>query len=220
MTSWIEPPPPQKGMGCFAKGCLILIAFFILLGLAFIGGTFFAVRYLRTAYFPTTHVQLPTATATEQEQQVVRARWDSFEKAARTHQPARIEMTADDLNALIASEPKLRGKAYVSIDKNVGRLQVSIPLDAVRWLRGHYINAECAVQSSVSGDPRDARITSLLINGRSLGEEGLTWHQSWWPLRRYILDWSKENNLWSEGNDLKTFEIGDGKVILETKGGE
>jgi hypothetical protein len=114
----------------------------------------------------------------------------------------------------------LRGKAYVSIDKNVGRLQVSIPLDAVRWLKGHYINAECAVQSSVSGDPRDARITSLLINGRSLGEEGLTWHQSWWPLRRYILDWSKENNLWSEGNDLKTLEIGDGKVILETKGGE
>src|SRR5438128_1487399 len=149
MTTWIEPPPPQARMGCFAKGCLILIAFFVLLGLAFIGGTFFAVRYLRTAYFPTMHVQLPATAATEQEQQLVRARWDSFEKAARTHQPARIEMTADDLNALIASEPKLRGKAYVSIDKNVGRLQVSIPLDAVRWLRGHYINAECAVQSAV-----------------------------------------------------------------------
>src|SRR5207244_7772403 len=127
MTTWIEAPPPQKGMGCFAKGCLILIAFFIFLGLAFIGGTFFAVRYLRTAYFPTTPVQLPTSAAAEQEQQLVRARWDSFEKAAHTHQPARIEMTADDLNALIASEPTLRGKPYVSIDGNVARLQVSIP---------------------------------------------------------------------------------------------
>lgn len=213
MTTWIEPPPPQKGMGCFAKGCLILIAFFILLGLAFIGGTFFAVRYLRTAYFPTTHVQLPTATATEQEQQVVRARWDSFEKAARTRQSARIEMTADELNALIASEPKLRGKAYVSIDNNVARLQVSIPLDAVRWLRGHYFNAECAVQSAVGGNPADAQITSIVVNGQPVAEEALRWQYGSWSLRRYLSDWSEENN-------LKTFEIGDGKVILETKGGD
>ena len=28
MTAWIEPPPPQRGMGCFAKGCLILCGFF------------------------------------------------------------------------------------------------------------------------------------------------------------------------------------------------
>lgn len=220
MTTWIEAPPPQKGMGCFAKGCLILIAFFILLGLAFIGGTFFAVRYLRTTYFPTTHVQLPTGAATEKEQQLVRARWDSFEKAARAHHPARIEMTADDLNALIASEPDLRGKAYVSIDNNVGHLQVSIPLDAVRWLRGHYVNAECTVQSSVSGDPRDVRITSIVVNGRPVGEEVLSWQSGPWSLRRYLLAWSDEYNLWSEGNDLKTFEIRDGKVILETKGGE
>jgi hypothetical protein len=213
MTTWIEPPPPQKGMGCFAKGCLILIAFFILLGLAFIGGTFFAVRYLRTAYFPTTHVQLPAGAATEQEQQVVRARWDSFEKAARAHEPARIEMTANELNALIASEPELRDKAYVSIDNNVGRLQVSIPLDAVRWLRGHYINAECAMQSAVGGNPADARITSIVVNGRPIGEEALRWQYGSWSLRRYLSDWSEKNN-------LKTFEIGDGKVILETKGGE
>ena len=213
MTTWIEPPPLQKGMGCFAKGCLILIAFFILLGLAFIGGTFFAVRYLRTAYFPTTHVQLPAGAATENEQQVVRARWDSFEKAARAHQPARIEMTADDLNALIASEPKWRDKAYVSVDKNVGRLQVSIPLDAVRWLRGHYINAECVVQSAVGGNPADARITSIVVNDRPIGEEALRWQYGSWSLRRYLSDWSEENN-------LKTFEIEDGKVILETKGGD
>src|SRR5438309_3099401 len=128
MTTWIEAPPPQRGMGCFAKGCLILIAFFILLGLAFVGGTFFAVRYLRSTYFPTQQVQLPANTATENEQQSARTKWNSFERDAHAQAPARIEMTADELNALIASEPKLRGKARVSIDNNVGRLQVSIPL--------------------------------------------------------------------------------------------
>ena len=34
MTSWIEPPPKQKGMGCLGKGCLLIIAFLLLLAVA------------------------------------------------------------------------------------------------------------------------------------------------------------------------------------------
>ncbi len=211
-ASWIDPSPPQQGMGCFTKGCLILIAFCILLGLAFIGGTFYAVHYLRTAYFPKTSVLLPAVTASEQEQQLARAHWHSFERAARAHAPAHIEMTADELNALIASEPKLRGKAFVTIEDNVGHLRVSVPLEEVRWLRGHYINAECTVQSAVGGRPADARITSIIVNGKPVAEEGLNWRGPW-SFRRYIEEWT-------ETNDLKRFEIENGKVILETKGSE
>jgi hypothetical protein len=209
--TWIEPPPAQKGMGCFAKGCLILVAFFILLGAAFVGGTYLAVRYLRSAYFPTTPVQLPTTATTQEEQGPVRVRWKSFEKAARAHEAARIELTADDLNALIATEPKLRGNAFVSIEDNVCRLQLSLPLEDVRWLRGHYLNAECTVQSAIGGNPADLRITSIVVNGRAVGEAVLDWQYQSWSLRHYLLDWSERNN-------LKTFEIGDDKVILETKG--
>src|ERR1700730_3839160 len=119
---WIEPPPPQRGMGCFSKGCLILTVFFIVLALAFMGGTFYAVRYLRSNYFPETQVELPANAASEREQKVALANWRIFERAARAHMPARIEMTADELNALIAANPKLRGKAYVTIEDNVARL--------------------------------------------------------------------------------------------------
>jgi hypothetical protein len=209
-AAWIEPPPPQRGMGCFAKGCLILVIFFIVLAIAFVGGSYLAIRYLRTEYFPRTHVQLSTSIATEQEQETVRARWDAFEKAARAGDPARIELTADDLNALIDSEPKLRGKAHVSIDNNVGHLQVSIPLADVRWLRGHYVNAECTVQSAVGGHPDDARITRIVVNGRSVGEEVLRWQYRSWSLHRYMSDWSNDNN-------LERFEIEDDKVMLQTK---
>jgi len=211
-TSWIEPPPPQRGMGCFAKGCLILVVFVIVLVIAFIGGSYLAIRYLRSEYFSTTHVQLPTSMATEQEQETVRARWDAFEKAAHAGEPARIELTADDLNALIDSEPKLRGKAHVSVDNDVGHLQVSIPLADVRWLRGHYINAECTVQSAAGGSPADARITRIVVNGRSVGEEVLRWQYRSWSLRGYMSDWSNNNN-------LERFEIEDGKVVLQTKEG-
>jgi hypothetical protein len=209
-ATWIEPPPPQQGTGCCAKGCLILVVFFIVLGIAFVGGSYLAFRYLRREYFPTSHVQLSTSMATEQEQETVRARWDAFEKAARAHEPARIEMTADELNALIDSEPRLHGRAHVSIKNNVAHLQVSIPLANVRWLRGHYINAECAVQSAADGSPSDARITRILVNGRSVGEDVLRWQYGSWSLRRYISDWSNDNN-------LEKFEIDDGKVLLQTK---
>jgi hypothetical protein len=211
MTTWIEPPPPQKGMGCFAKGCLILAVFFVLLVCAFIAGSVLAARYLRTHYFPTTGIELPAAAPTQQEEQAVRARWQTFDTHARAHEPARIELSADEINALIASESGLRGKAHVTIEDNVARLKVSIPLDEVWWLRGHYINGECTVQSSVSGHPGDVRITSIIVNGRPVADEALQWQYGPWSVRRYINDWAADKN-------LKTFEIRDGKVILETKG--
>jgi hypothetical protein len=207
--TWIEPPPPQRGMGCFAKGCLILIAFFVLLGLAFIGGTYVAVRYLRAEYSSTTRAALPSPSPSEQEQQDVRARWDTFERTARAHQPARIELTADDINALIASEAALRGKGHVSIEDNVAHLQVSIPLDDFRWLRGHYLNAECRIEASANGDPNQARITQITVNGQPVGEEVLRWQP--WSLRNYISNWSSEKN-------LERFEITNGRVILQTRG--
>jgi hypothetical protein len=208
-SSWIEPPPAQRGLGCFVKGCLILVVFFILLALAFLAGTYYAARYLRTEYFSTAHKRLPISQATVEEENMVRARWDAFEKAARAHEPARIDLTADDLNALIAAEPRLRGDAYVTIEDDTAHLQISMPIGRSWWLRGRYINARCTVQSAPSGKPEDARVTSIIVNGRPVGEEFLSWQYGSWSFNRYVRTWAGETN-------LKTFEISDGKVILET----
>jgi hypothetical protein len=212
-SSWIEPPPQQRGLGCFAKGCLILVVFVILLALAFVAGTYFAARYLRTEYFSAHHDRLPNSQATTDEEEAARARWDAFEKSARVNQAARIELSADDLNALIASEPKLHGNAFVTIEDNTAHLQLSMPLGRSRWLTGRYINAQCSVQSAPSAKPEDARITSIIVNGRPVGEEFLSWQYGSWSFKRYLSDWTTQTN-------LKTFEISDGKVILETNGSD
>lgn len=208
-SSWIEPPPQRHGVGCFAKGCLILAVFFILLGLAFVAGTYYAAKFLRTEYFSGDHERLPISQATVEEEEAVRARWNAFDKAARAHEPARIELTSDNINALIAAEPKLHGDAYVTIEGDTAHLQVSIPAGRNWWLRGRYINAQCSVQSATSGKPEDARITSIIVNDRPVGEEFLSWQYGSWSFKRYVSDWTTETN-------LKTFEIADGKVILET----
>ena len=207
-SSWIEPPPQRHGLGCFAKGCLILVVFFLLLGLAFVAGYYFAQKH---EYFSTHHEPLPTSRATIDEEEAVRARWEAFEKSAKANESARIELTADDLNALIASEPKLSGNAYVTIDGAIGHLQISMPLGKGRWFRGRYVNAQCSVQSGPNGNPEDVRISSIVVNGQPVGQEALEWRNERMPsFRSYIANWITEAS-------LKTFEISDGKVILETK---
>ncbi len=210
-SSWIEPPPPERGFGCFGKGCLILVVFFILLGVAFFGGTYYAVRYLRMEFYSAEHLRLPASRATLEEEDEVRARWEAFEKSAKAHESARIELTAADLNALIAAEPRLRGNAYLSIDDSTARLQLSLPAGRSRWLRGRYLNAQCSVESGASRKPGDARIVSIVVNGRPVGDEALGWKFGSWAPNRFIADWTNDYS-------LETFEIADGKVILESKG--
>jgi hypothetical protein len=211
MTTWIEPPPPQKRMGCFAKGCLILVCFFVLLCAAFIGGTFMAIRYLKSEYLSQHGTDLPAATPSEQEQQAALSKWDAFELHARAHESARIELTADELNALVAAEPMLRGKAHVTLDGDVGRLKVSIPLTNMRWVEGRYMNGECTVQSGPTGEPNELRITNIVVNERPVPDEVLQMQYGPWSIRRFINDWGSAQN-------LKTAEIRDSRVILETKG--
>jgi hypothetical protein len=174
--------------------------------LAFIGGTYFAVRYLRTV-FP--NYSRRSAAATRLRRSSNRREHIGMLLSGRArHTPARDERRT--LNALIASEPKLRGKAHVSITDNIGRLQVSVPLDDARFFRGHYINAECTVEAAEDGNPDDARLTRVVINGKTMPGDALNWRGPW-SLHRYISDWT-------ESRDLKKFEIRDGKVILETRG--
>lgn len=209
-SSWIEPPPHQRGLGCFAKGCLILLVLGFLLCLAFVAGTYYAAKFVRTSeYFSTEHTLLPISHASVDEENAIRARWNAFDKAARAHEPARIELSADDINALIATDPTVRGDAYVTIEGNAAHLQVSIPIAQRWWMPGRYVNAQCSVQSGSSGKPEDARITSIIVNGRPVGEEFLSWQYGVWSFKRYVGQWTGETN-------LKTFEISDGKVILET----
>ena len=211
MTPYLEPPPPQRRMGCLTKGCLILACFFLFLSVAFVCGTYVAIRYLKSEYLPRAGSELPVATPSDQEQQAAMAKWDAFDTRARAHESARLELTGDELNALVAAEPMLRGKAHVALEGDIARLQVSIPLTNMRWLDGRYMNGECTIQSGLTGDASELRITNIVINGRPVPDEVLQMQYGPWSIRRFFNDWSAEKN-------LKTVEIHDGRVILETKG--
>ena len=230
MTSWIEPPPKQKGMGCLGKGCLLIILFLLLLVVAFVIGF----------YVGTKPREIPQVQTSEDEQNAVRTRWDEFEAASRNEQvmnppvptlsplpdvtpppdvtptpvatPAsanRIELTANDINQLIARGRRTRGKAFVSIDNDVARVQVTIPLEKVGF-RGRYLNGEFAIRASPDRNPRNLQVTQMSLTGVPDGVlNSLLGARS---VQSYVDEFASEHG-------IATFTIENNKVILETNGG-
>jgi hypothetical protein len=169
MNGWIEPPPRQKGMGCFGKGCLTLVALLVLLVAAFFIGA-----YVGTSTKPR---EMPVVAATEAEQQEVTTRWEQFKESSRipvqnlpadgatpSPQTNRIELSAADINQLIAANRKARGKASVSIENNIGHVQVSIPLDKVGF-SGRYLDGDFTIPPPADGNPRNLQITQMSLGG-------------------------------------------------------
>ncbi|HEX8077814.1 MAG TPA: hypothetical protein VF511_08365 [Chthoniobacterales bacterium] len=203
---------------------MMLIIFLVLLVVAFFGGGYYGMRYVLTSEAPK---EIPQIETTEAEQAAVRQRWDEFQGKPRstpveatmatttttegeaTPTPApstnRIELTASDINQLIAGSRKLRGKAYVVIENNVARVQVSVPLEKVGF-RGRFLNGELQVRASPDRNPRNIEITEVSIGGVS--EKILNSLLGFRSLRSYADQYANEY-------EITSFAIEDNRVIIE-----
>ena len=224
--TWIEPPPKQRRSGCLGKGCMMLVVFLILLGVAFFVGGYVGVRYVVTSEQPK---PIPQVETSEAEQAAVTHRWEEFKSGPRTPvevantatdastttttevvptaTPAgnRIELSASDINQLIAGSRKLRGKAFVSIENNVARVQVSVPLEKAGF-RGRFLNGELMVKPAPDRNPRNIEITEVSVGGVS--DKILNSLLGFRSLRSYADEYATEY-------DIRSFGIEDNKVIIE-----
>ena len=217
--AWFEPPPKQrKGIGCFGKGCLILIVSLLVLAAVFFGVGYVSIRYAVTASAPR---ELPTVVTSETEERAVRQRWENFKSASRdraaateavdaaqARTPPRIEFSASDINQLIAANRNSRGKAFVSIENNVGHVQVSIPLEKVGF-SGRYLNGNFDVTASPDGDPWRIHVTKTSLSGVDVPEKMLNLLLGARSLRSYMDQYAGEY-------DVSKVYIIDNKAVLET----
>ncbi len=232
MNASVEPPP-KRGMGCFAKGCLILIALGILLVVGGIGGSYWSLRHIylsdKPVPIPEASVPSETTTATPGETSVatpsetsatVRERLDTIKSAARAHERTGVEFTAGDINALIAANRKSRGMAFVRIDGNVAQVQVSIPLERFDvpfrnafGLGDRYLNATVTMAAPPGTNANNVQLSEVTLNGHSfpsdlLDRQLLGVGKS---LRSYVIKYANQYGV-TDG------EISDGKVILHIGG--
>ena len=202
----------------------MLVVFMILLAVAFFIGGYAGVRYVVTSTEPKPIPQIETS---EAEQTAVKQRWDEFvagprsapveaptpaadgttpAEVAPTPSTNRIELSASDINQLIAGSRKLRGKGFVSIENNVARVQVSVPMEKMGF-RGRFLNGELQVKSSPDRNPRNIEISEVSTGGFS--DKILNTLLGFRSLRSYADQYATEY-------DIRSFAIEDNKVVIES----
>jgi hypothetical protein len=232
MNTQLEPPP-KRGMGCLGKGCLILIALGILLVVVGVGGSFWTVQqvYLSDKPTPIPEATAPTETnaatpgeasapAAVERSAEVRERLDTMKQAARAHEETDMELTAADINALIAANRKSRGIASVGIEGGVAQAQFSIPLERLDvpfrnafGLGDRYLNATVTIVAPPGTNASNVQLSEVRINGHSVPANVLDWGLPGVgrSLRSYVIKYANQYGV-TDG------EIRDGKIILHTSG--
>jgi hypothetical protein len=230
MNAQIEPPP-KRGTGCFGKGCLILIVLAILLVAVGVGGTYWGLRHVylsdKPAPIPETTAATETSEATPAATSVatpseksaeVRERFDTMKKAARAHEATEVELTAADINALIAANRKSRGTASVGISDTALQAQFSIPLEKLDvpfrsafGLNDRYLNATVSIVAPPGTNANSVQLSDVTLNGHGIPSGLLDWGLPGVgrSLRSYVIKYANQYGV-TDG------EIRDGKVILST----
>ena len=233
MNTGIESPPPKRGIGCFGKSCLLLIVLAILFVVVGVGGTYWGVRhvYLSDKPAPIGQTTAPTHTseATPGEASVavpteksaeVRQRFDTMKKAARAHQVDEVELTAEDINALIAANRKSNGTASVGINDTALQAQFSIPLERLDvpfrsafGLNDRYLNATATIVAPPGTNATTVQLSDVKLNGHEIPSGLLDWGLPGVgkSLRTYVIKYANKYGVTGG-------EITDGKVILRTGG--
>jgi hypothetical protein len=221
MNGWVEAPPRRKGLGCFARGCLILLVFAIVLAIACFAGVFWGFQrhsaivhgiywLAKTHSIAEAPVSVPEFSASDDQIQSVRERWQDFEQKTRAGQPADIELTADDVNTLIVTNRDWRGKVFVLIEGNQLRLQTSFPFGELIGRRGYYFNADITVEFKGAESLENPQLNRIVVNGEQVPSNLLNWKYRSRRLRDYVADFRNSH-------DLGTIEVRDGKVILRSR---
>jgi hypothetical protein len=220
MNTWVEAPP-RRGFGCFGRGCLIFLVFVIVLAIACVGGMYWGLHrhsalFYGSYWLAKTHSLAEAATPVPEfsgsDQQIQRAheRWQEFEQKTRAGQPAEIELSADDINALIATTEGVRKKLFASIDGDQLRLQTSVPIGDFLGRAGYYFNGDVIIELEGAQSPDSPRFTRLTVNGEQVPMDFLDWKYRSRHLRDYLTD---QQNAY----DIGTVEIRDGKLILRSR---
>jgi hypothetical protein len=103
------------------------------------------------AYTTTAPVSIPASNATDADYQAARQKLADFDHDVKNHQPATIQLSGEEINALIAHNPDIAKnniQAYVTLTDNEARMQANFPTDTLSHglIPGRYVNFDTAFQ--------------------------------------------------------------------------
>jgi hypothetical protein len=167
VTGQSNPPKPR---GCFFYGCLAL-AVAGLLCVAAIAAVYFWARSVLNTYTSTTPALLEKVEYPPAQMDALKGRLQTFKKALDDgKESVELVLTADDLNALISQEARLRGTLFVRIedDRIKGEISMPLPNAGPFRLKGRYLNGAAVFRVALNGGVLDVRLNDVLVQNKPL----------------------------------------------------
>jgi hypothetical protein len=230
------PPPPvrpkKKGMGCLGCGCLIL-ALLVLLVLGLVAGASYLGYRNVLNLTSTTPSALPAVASTDDLYNSAKQKIADFDHDVKNHQAATVQLSPDEINALIARDPtvqKYNIRSYVSFTSDQGRVQMSLPTELLSSgiVRGRYVNLDTSF--GINFDP-PTRSIILNFHTLQLGDKVLMSPDA--PSSSFNTSFTNAftpafNQSFNKGvrqnpdgaallNQAKSIEIKDGELVIETQ---
>lgn len=233
------PSASRSGWGCFVYGCLGVIAVGVLTVILLGVGAYLFARNQIKQYTSDTPMDVPVVEVDPERVEEINARIERFaavvddsapseegdaadpgaEQAAGAPSgdapegpdpPRELVITADEINLLIASQPELRGRVYVTISDGQILGKVSLPTDDLPLASGRFFNAEAAFNVALQDGQLVVTVADASVKGQ--------------PLPQFIMDALASENL---ADDLykdpkvraqlakfETIEVGQNEIVL------
>jgi hypothetical protein len=210
-----QPPKPRRGCGFY--GCITgIVLLVMMLGTLLLGWHY--VKKMVMRFTDSKPAELPTLQMSPAEMAQAKERFESFLQSVREHHATKpLTLTADELNALIASggEQGFKGKVYVNLDGDQLKGDLSVPLQDVglSMFKSRYLNGTATLNLSF----RDGRLSvtpqTIQVKGEPLPEI-------------YLREIRKQNLAFAFTNDpgaaavlkgLEEIQVKEGKLVLAPK---
>jgi hypothetical protein len=211
-----QTPKPRRG--CFFYGCISgIVLLVIVLGALLVGLHY--VKKMVNSFTDTKPMELPTLQMSQAEMDKVRQRFETFQQAVREQRATKpLALTADDVNALIATDPEqqaLKGKFYVSIEGDQLQGEVSVPLHEVglRMFKGRFLNGSGTFNLSFREGMLFITPQTIQVKGKPLPEVYMQ------EIRKQNLATALTNNSSTVAvlKGLQDIQVKAGKVVIVPK---
>lgn len=211
-----QPAPAKSGCGCWIWGCLSVVLIGLIglglavwLGVRFVGGQI-------EKYTDETPQELPVVEYDEQELAALETKLEDFKtKLGSGEQVEDLVLTADDINAMIASKEELKGKVFVKIEDGQIKGDISIPLDKLPMGmgKGRYLNASAGFKVAVANGILVVTMEEAEVKGETVPEEIMK------ELRRenLVKDVKLEPETQKVLTRIEKIEVEDGKIVLRVR---
>jgi hypothetical protein len=217
-----DSEPEARRKGCFFYGCAFAIVGFVIVLLGLAVGAFVLYRtwaHYVEMYTAEEPAPLPRLEMPEERREDAVARAKAFRDALRSRTATGpLVLTGDDLNALVQEWPRLKDRAYLTIEDDKIRARVSLPLEEffdTSLTRGRYFNGEAVLKVSVRRGKLKLEVESADVGGKPLPEAVRDFLEH--ADVRLDLDEKDRNELLRE---IESLDVEDGKMTITSRASE